>query len=100
MSRSLPGAVRIDPISQDDIEMLEFALPIPSDQSEKLRALTYLHETIDYYIKDFCEGEGDRDIDLPLGEDRRRGPPPANPHSVTLPQAVQIFLTFYICLFI
>jgi len=45
--------------------MLEFSLPIPSDQREKVRALTYLHDTIDYYIKDFCDR--DYDIEIPLG---------------------------------
>ena len=89
----------MDPMSHDDVEMLEFSLPIPSDQREKVRALTYLHDTIDYYIKDFCDR--DCDIEVPLGGGPARyAHTPVNPHTVTVPQAIQIFLTFYICLFI
>ena len=61
MSHALPSRLGTDPVLDEDIEMLEFSLPIPSDQREKVRALTYLHETIDYYIKDFCDR--DQDID-------------------------------------
>lgn len=99
MTRLLPGRLRADPALHDDIEMLEFSLPIPSDQREKVRALTYLHDTIDYYIKDFCDR--DCDIEIPLGGGPARyAYPPANRYGVTVPQAIQIFLTFYICLFI
>lgn len=99
MTGALPSRVQVDRASQDEVEMIEFALPVPSDHREKVRALTYLHDTIDYYIKDFCDGE--QDIEIPLGDGPAAyGPPPVKPYSVTLPQAVQIFLTFYICLFI
>ena len=97
MPRSLPSTVQIEPASHDDIEMLEFALPIPAEHHEKVRALTYLHETIDYYIKDFCDQDYDIEIPLDGGPARYH---PVNPHTVTVPQAIQIFLTFYICLFI
>ncbi len=99
MSRLLPSKLRVDPALHDDIEMLEFSLPIPSDQREKVRALTYLHDTIDYYIKDFCDR--DYDIEVPRGGGPARyAHAAANPHGMTVPQAIQIFLTFYICLFI
>jgi hypothetical protein len=100
MSNSLVSAVDVTPNSPDgEVEMLQFALPIPSDHREKLRALTYLHETVDYYIKDFCQY--DSNVPNPLeAREARDAAPRINPHAVTLPQAVQIFLTFYICLFI
>ena len=99
MSHALPSRLGTDPVLDEDIEMLEFSLPIPSDQREKVRALTYLHETIDYYIKDFCDR--DYDIEIPLGGGAPMyAHPPVSPHSMTVPQAIQIFLTFYICLFI
>jgi hypothetical protein len=86
-------------VPHEDIEMLEFALPIPSNHREKVRALTYLHETIDYYIKDFCDR--DHDIEIPLGGGSARyAQPSINPNAMSVPQAIQIFLTFYICLFI
>jgi len=99
MSHALPSRLGTDPVLDEDIEMLEFSLPIPSDQREKVRALTYLHDTIDYYIRDFCDR--DCDIDIPLGGGPARYAHAApNPHGMTVPQAIQIFLTFYICLFI
>ncbi|MDH3596045.1 MAG: hypothetical protein OEM93_14480 [Rhodospirillales bacterium] len=97
MPNSLVNTVEVTRSPQDSgIEMLQFALPIPADHREKVRALTYLHETVDFYIKDFCDPNG-RVLNPLEAED---AVPRYNPHAITLPQAVQIFLTFYICLFI
>ena len=100
MPNSLVSTVEIAPEPRDDgIEMLQFALPIPADHHEKVRALTYLHETVDYYIKDFCEHDS-RVVNPLEARETPEDAPRINPHAVTLPQAVQILLTFYICLFI
>jgi hypothetical protein len=97
MSNSLVNTVEVTRSPQDGgIEMLQFALPIPADHREKVRALTYLHETVDFYIKDFCDPKG-RPLNPLDGEDDA---PRVSPHSVTFPQAVQIFLTFSILLVI
>ncbi len=98
MPNSLVNTVEVTRNPQDGgVEMLQFALPIPADHREKVRALTYLHETVDFYIKDFCDPKGR--LLNPLDDDEDVAPR-FNRHAVTIPQAVQIFLTFYICLFI
>ena len=98
MSNSLVNTVEVTRSPQDGgIEMLQFALPIPADHREKVRALTYLHETVDFYIKDFCDHDS-RAVNPLDARDTPAEAPRANLHAVTLPQALQIFLTFYICL--
>jgi hypothetical protein len=102
MSKSLARTHKIDsnPHS-DDVEMLEFALPLPADGKERVRALTYLHDAVDYYIKDFCDKAPNVDRAFSDAAAARRGAPPRRGHhDVSLPQAIQIFLCFYICLFI
>ena len=83
------------------IRLLDIALPIPADSEVRLRALRYLNESVDHYISEFCDPQDieSRRIQGTLDElvsaaskHRREG--------VTLPQAMQVFLCFSICLFI
>ncbi len=85
---------------RSDIEMLEFSLPIPADRQEKLRALTYLHDTIDYYIQDFCGKSANVDRAFNAAANRRGGRIQVDPNVVSLPQAIQVFLCFSILMFI
>ena len=97
---------------QHGVQMLELALPIPLDQQEKVRALNYLHGAVQQYIDDFCSGNPDG-RPAPAGRDAAGPAPPSRrtrrtgsesrarkKSGVSLPQAIQVFLCFYLCLFI
>jgi hypothetical protein len=100
MPNALASALEVTPNAPEgEVEMLQFALPIPRDHKEKLRALVYLHDTVDTYIKDFCERDDEASEPLEA-EEVVAAAPAVKPRAVTLSQAVQIFLAFYICLFI
>ncbi len=84
---------------KNGVQMLELALPIPPDQQEKVRALKYLHGAVQQYIDDFCGGNPD-DQRAPASQAAKHAAPRSRDKGVSLPQAIQVFLCFYLCLFI
>ena len=99
MSTSFIKLPKADGPGENRVQMLELALPMPLDQQEKVRALNYLHGAVQQYIDDFCGGDprarpapADPAPTQPAARTRKRG--------VSLPQAIQVFLCFYLCLFI
>lgn len=84
---------------ESGLQMLELALPIPLDQQEKVRALNFLHGAVQQYIDDFCGGNPD-ERPAPAGPAPSRPASRSRKRGVSLPQAIQVFLCFYLCLFI
>ncbi len=84
-------------VTENGVQMLELALPIPLDQQEKVRALNYLHGAVQQYIDDFCGGSPAERSPPPR---QAAKPPTSRGRGVSLPQAIQVFLCFYLCLFI
>lgn len=82
------------------LQMLELSLPIPLDQQEKVRALNYLHKAVQTYIDDFCSGTGDPERPARRHPERPRARRRSLVKGVSMSQAIQVFLCFYLCLFI
>ena len=85
----------------DPLRLLDFSLPIPDDSAERVRALSYLHETIDRYISEFCDPSTteDRHLRADLAAEAAAARK-AGYQGVSWPHAAQVFLCFSICLFI
>ena len=81
------------------VQMLELALPMPLDQQEKVRALNYLHGAVQQYIDDFCSADP-AERRAPASQAARQPSSRFRARGVSLPQAIQVFLCFYLCLFI
>lgn len=84
---------------ENRVQMLELALPMPMDQQEKVRALNYLHGAVQQYIDDFCGGST-LDQRAPIRQPSKQPAQRSRGRGVSLPQAIQVFLCFYLCLFI
>ena len=84
---------------ENRVQMLELALPMPLDQQEKVRALNYLHGAVQQYIDEFCGGNPP-DQRSPISQPPKQPAQRSRGRSVSLPQAIQVFLCFYLCLFI
>lgn len=84
---------------ENRVQMLELALPMPLDQQEKVRALNYLHGAVQQYIDDFCGGDP-IERPAPASQPANRPTMRSRGIGVSLPQAIQVFLCFYLCLFI
>ena len=83
------------------IRLLDLALPVPEDSGERVRALTYLNESVDHYITHFCDPldihgrQVKGAMDALVGAAREEVQ-----DGVSLCQATQVLLCFSICLFI
>ena len=86
---------------RSQIRLLDLSLPVPEDSEERVRALSFLNDSVDHYISEFCDPQDihGRQVKGALGalvtaarEDDYQG--------MSLAQATQVFLCFSICLFI
>lgn len=79
------------------VSMLDLSLPVPDDPEARVRALEFLNETVQVYIEDYCRGDAPA---APRAEIEviDAAPSPAAARSVSLAQAIQVFLCFFICL--
>lgn len=83
------------------IRLLDLALPVPEDSNERVRALSYLNESVNHYISQFCDPQDLHGrqvtgaLDALVTAARKDGY-----NGVSLTQATQVLLCFSICLFI
>ena len=86
---------------RSQIRLLDLALPVPEDGGERVRALSYLNESVNHYINQFCDPQDIHGrqitgaLDALVTAARKDGY-----NGVSLTQATQVLLCFSICLFI
>lgn len=88
-------------VGGNQVRLLDFSLPIPEDSGQRIRALSYLNETVEHYISEFCDPRNteDRHLGADLAAEAA-AVRKANHEGLSLPRAAQVFLCFSICLFI
>lgn len=101
LSQSEPANTASLDSERSQIRLLDLSLPVPEDSEARVRALSYLSESVDHYIKEFCDPEDVQGrrvagaLDSLVTSARQD-----DYEGVSLTQATQVFLCFTLCLFI
>jgi len=83
------------------IRLLDLALPVPEDSAERVRALTYLNNSVNHYISEFCDPEDIHGRQVKGALNALVSAARKEVYDgVNLSQATQVLLCFSICLFI